>query len=1534
MTETVRIEIPIETIDDTADGLETAVRGLKQLEQAYRNASEAAKKSEGYVTQFDRQAQKTEKSLANWTRQKYEILLEARDKISPVLSVIGNGIRNVAGRTWNVTMKAVDFVTAPLRGIINLLQNPVFQAGAVLGISIGFKDTIDTYKEFESVMSKVKAISGANEAEFEKLTEKAKKMGAATKFTAAESAEAFNYMAMAGWKTEDMLEGIEGVLQLSAASGENLASTSDIVTDSLTAFNMKASEAGRFSDVLAAAASNSNTSVSGMGETFKYAGTMAGSLKYSIEDVSLATGLMANSGIKGTMAGTALNSIFTRLSTNTGGAADAMSELGIEIFTSEGNARDLSDVMEELRAATAGMTAEQKSQIANTIAGTEAQKGLLAIINASEKDYNKLADAINNSDGAAERMSETMMDNLQGSLTLLQSSLDGVKISFGKRLSPYVRQFAKWLKEQMPAIEQGMEDFMDWIDMKVDKIKSKIDEVTSTQEWADADFFGKVNIVWDEFIAEPFAEWWSSRGKAKFAGFARDIGEGIGTGIKVGIMALLGIDVSETIDEGISIGASFAKGFSDGLDFSAIGEKLWQGMGNMFTSAGKFLPGGEAPDLSSFLSLAMLGKIGTPVIGLGRGAYSVGKGLFGTNPETGTSLVGSFLGSAGLRNMGATMGMTGLNLGSGAATGTGLIAAGTTATAGGIVGGASLIHGIVNLYTGLTAEDEEKAKAYKRASALNLGGVASGAIAGASLGSVIPGLGTAVGALAGAGIGGIAGWITGDIYEKRYKNDMAEMEREAERAQKIFEYTGLSIEDAVFKNKELMDAMNDSEISAEEVALMFQEEFANSAKKAFGDITLSLAEVRKLAGEITFGEMTEGLNEFTKAASDTEASLNNLKSASSTLKKENWKVSLGMELSETDRDGYKATIDNFIKATQTYIDDSHYEAVVALKLIGGDEVNTAWLDSYYGRIKEQIENLGQQMDVKLNVFMEDGIITIDEKKELENLQSQLTEITEKFSNAKLDAGMKTLEIKYNGAALAPESFEAMQEELRANVEEASGKYEEALTLTITNLNLQLEDGAITQQQYDDTVREATEKYYAQVGEINARVKEFNLNSIAEAWNEQLDGIAPDIEGTTAEKLSKMLDDIVLQHPDIESWTEGDFAKWMGLDKLDGLDSSDLRDIYNEFKMTALAMPKGTKEQIIEDFKQQIPSAQEIKDAIDWDQMTGNDWNSLMESITGPTGPGIGMSAEDAAKPMAEYYGEYFEKVKQFYSEALHNALEDSGDNDVLSAFMEKYMKDATGKFDFDNVMKEYGPISNEYYSQLVSEWKDAGTAYGDALNEGASNSLMSGSGLLRSSIQTALDAALSSPFAVSPTINLSPKVVLSERYGFGIPALTPEISKHAAGGYVGSPQLSLLAEEGYGEFVIPTNPSRRSRALELYAQAGTALGIHRYAEGGFSGGHITDFNPFGYNLIKTEENNAPFPYIEPTTDSNDSGKGDMQVQVNVSVSPEFVIQGQDHDEESIIQTVRRHIREIADEMGGELAEKLEEVFSNMPLKEA
>lgn len=1550
MAETVRIEIPIETIDNTDPELSKATKNLDKLGDAAKKAGDSVKKTNDTVTKFDKTAQKTQKSLLAWAKEKYEILLEAKDKIGPLLTTLGGKLKGITGKAWGITMKAVDFATAPIRGVINLLKNPILQVGAVLGVSIGMKDTIDTYKNFEAAMSQVKAVSGASADQMVQLTEKAKEMGATTKFTATEAGEAFNYMAMAGWKAGDMMNGIEGILNLAAASGEDLGRTSDIVTDALTAFGLTAGDATHFSDVLARAASNANTNVSMMGETFKYAGAMAGTLGYSIEDVGLMVGLMANSGIKASQAGTQLNSMFTRLSTDTNGARSAIEKLGIRFFDSNGKARALSDVMGELRKATANYTDEQKTNLANTIAGTRAQASLLAILNTSEKDYKKLAESINNADGAAAEMADTMLDNLSGSITLLQSAMDGVKISFGERLSPYIRGIADWLTNSMPEIESGLDELMDCVDIKIEKMKKKFGEITQTEEWGDADFFGKAHILWDEFISEPFSEWWNTTGKARFAGIAEDMGQGIGSGLKFGILTFLGIDIPETVNEGTSIGKSFAEGFSFGIDFGLIKDKLWEGLKNLTSDAGKLLPGGESAGLSSVLSAVILKKLLTPVFDFGKGAFSARKVLFGNwdgELGLGRKIVGSAAAGTGLKGLGATLGMTGLKLGSGATTGAGLIGAGAAGVAGGLMGGTTLISSAVDAYKALKSDNKDESKAYGESAAWKAGGVAAGAAAGAAIGSIIPGLGTAVGALVGAGIGGLGGWIKGNKVKKEYQDNVEEMQKQAELAQKAFEVTGLSIDDVKFKNKALNDAMHDSEVTAQELALMVQEECAKTMKNAFGDVHLSLEEIKKIAEEITFADASESVKQFAKASNDAKGSLNTLDNAVQFLKKENWKVGLGLELEEQDKDAYKKAIDTFVKSATEYIDNSHYQATVALSLLTDGSGDVTGIDNLYQSMKTQVESIAEKLAGDLEIALQDGVIDLDESKELLNLQQQISDITSKLSEAQEEASLEALKIKYTGAELDAESFTRLQEELKVQMEEFQDNYDEALTVSLTNLKLQLSEGAITQEQYDTMVQELKDNYAIQINGMSARIETFNFETIAEAWSAELDGILPEIQGTTAEKLSSALHGALLSNPDAASWTAEEVKEWFGLGSLASSNQEAFQNIYAELKAAAEAVPTETKETILQNYKDMVPTAEEIEAAIDWDSMTLDDWGAMMEKITGPVeGATFSVPAEDRAKPMAEYYGDYFESVKESYSVALENALTECENMDTLNTFLEENMKASADSFDFSSIMAQYGPISNEYYSQIVSEYQTAGTAFGDSMNTGASNSLLKGSSLLRTSAQTAINSAFANPFSIQAKINVTGNYNLLNPY-------TPPSAagKKATGGYVSGRQLSWVGEEG-PEAIIPLIPSRRNRALDLYEQVGKKLGVTKHADGGFVGGSNSVYNYSDYNLFNEAFKNVPIGYNERTDDSvevqtvgsnepmtvtpnTSQGNTGTAIQVSVQMTPEFNISGSDGvSEESIMAIIRKSMKTMADELGGEIAERLEEVFSNMPLKEA
>lgn len=379
---------------------------LKEYKAAMNQAEQAVKETEAQLEKLDQGMEETDESTTN----------------------AANSARNAANGGFTV-----------LKGVIANLATQVVTK-AIEGFKNLAKEVMTTGMEFDSAMSKVAAISGASAEEMAMLTQKAQEMGRTTKFTASESAEAFNYMAMAGWKTNEMLDGLEGILNLAAASGADLAETSDIVTDALTGLGYEAKDAGRLADVMAAAAANANTNVELMGSTFQYVTPVAGALGFSMEDVAVAIGTMANAGIKGERAGTALRSMMTRLASPPKMAAESIEELGITVTDSAGKMLPLIDILKQLRSKFNGLSEAEQAHHAKAIAGQEAMAGLLAIVNSAPDDFEQLIQSVNNSAGAADRMAKTMLNNVGGKFTLLKSQLEGIRLTIWDKLEPTIRK--------------------------------------------------------------------------------------------------------------------------------------------------------------------------------------------------------------------------------------------------------------------------------------------------------------------------------------------------------------------------------------------------------------------------------------------------------------------------------------------------------------------------------------------------------------------------------------------------------------------------------------------------------------------------------------------------------------------------------------------------------------------------------------------------------------------------------------------------------------------------------------------------------------------------------------------------------------------------------------------------------------------------------------------------------------------------------------------------------------------------------------
>ena len=382
-------------------------------------------------------AEQANTALANGdiTQQQYDALqreiVETENELKRLESEAKNANSELAkiGEAGQVLQNAGDKISGAGEKLL-----PITAGVTALGTA-----AVKTASDFDSAMSKVAAVSGATGDDLQALRDKAREMGSKTKFSASEAAEAMNYMAIAGWKTNDMLSGIDGIMNLAAASGEDLATTSDIVTDALTAFGLTAQDSGHFADVLAAASSNANTNVSMLGESFKYCAPIAGALGFSCEDTAEALGLMANAGIKSTQSGTSMRSIMTALSGEVKFCSAAFGEMEIATSNSDGSMRSLSDILADCRVAFDQMSESEKASAAETLVGKNAMSGFLALMNAAPSDIDKLSGAIANCDGTSLSMAETMQDNLAGQLTILKSQLEELAISFGEILMPVIR---------------------------------------------------------------------------------------------------------------------------------------------------------------------------------------------------------------------------------------------------------------------------------------------------------------------------------------------------------------------------------------------------------------------------------------------------------------------------------------------------------------------------------------------------------------------------------------------------------------------------------------------------------------------------------------------------------------------------------------------------------------------------------------------------------------------------------------------------------------------------------------------------------------------------------------------------------------------------------------------------------------------------------------------------------------------------------------------------------------------------------------
>lgn len=523
-----RLTAKIKSVNKSLDG-------VKQATERVDLGLNTVKKDMGSVGQsastMAKDLDKTKIAL-NGVKGSYMATVGLKDNATTKAKGIETTLKGIGGKVYTATVNIRQNGAEKLAGLKNSMSNMAsgmmmglpLQVAGMAGLGYGVMDTINTYKNFEKQMATVKAIAtsgmGVNEANaaMERMTAKAREMGAVTQFSAEQVGKAFEYMAMAGWKEQQMMAGIKPVLDLALAAGEDLGTVSDIVTDSMTALKIDTRGANAnanikgFTDILAATATNSNTTVGMMGEAFKYAAAPAGLFASAYgsdevgvaKDVALALGLMADSGIKASMAGTALRSTLTRMTADTIPTANAMKMLGINIMqmgadgtqqlkplraifddlrkkfkegvsaeelvnyaetlsgTKTRNKEAMITFAKQLAAQGGKMNDKDKAKFAKMFAGEEALSGWLAIITASDEDYQKKIAAIDNSRGAADEMSKKRADTLAGDLEILKSAWHDFQIELmsGKGASG-LRDFVQGLSKDVNQFKTSLKDGFD-----------------------------------------------------------------------------------------------------------------------------------------------------------------------------------------------------------------------------------------------------------------------------------------------------------------------------------------------------------------------------------------------------------------------------------------------------------------------------------------------------------------------------------------------------------------------------------------------------------------------------------------------------------------------------------------------------------------------------------------------------------------------------------------------------------------------------------------------------------------------------------------------------------------------------------------------------------------------------------------------------------------------------------------------------------------------------------------------------------------
>ena len=1545
--------------------------------QAGSQASAGLEQASGAADKFSARIEKTEQSIRKMVGQKIQLTLEAIDKVSPIVNRITSSVKSLTAKAWKVAVKMVDFVTAPFRALKNLITSPLMMTLGITGIGMGASSFVSTFKEFTAGMSNVKALSGATEAEFVKLTETAENLGATTKFTAAEASEGMQYLAMAGWKTNEIISAMPGLLDLAAAGGTSLGTAADIVSDVMTAMGMSANEASRAADIFARTATGTNTTIENLGESLKYAAPAAHTFGLSLSEVATVTGMMANAGVKGSMAGTALRASLLEMASPSKKATEAMTALGLTFADSAGNMKDMKTIIGDLSKAFGGLSQQEKLTYAEDIFGTRGSSAWLSVIEQGTDAYNRLFESIDKSNGAAKEMAETQLDNLAGDITLLQSAVDGMKISVMKQLDPYLRRGVQWITNKIPEVTEMLSGVASKAIEKFGQVKDFLVGVFNSPDFKNADGFAdKLFVAWDKIIAEPFSQWWEGGGKDKILNLVSSLGKNIGEvyhGVISGIFAAIkgeeidfeGMNLTGLAKAGAEAAKSFVGSFVSAFDLSGLIGQMPSLMKVALAGFGAVKIGGGILGVARVVRDLKLAfgtvapaatQAGAAIEGVGvKAASTVGKGIL-TKLGTGIKSVGTALASIPTWGWIAAAALAAVAIG---------ISAYTKAQEAHRqeilhLGDDALVS--AKKYQDSVRDVQNAADTIEQIKELEIKIKSNKGHNEAVVEEVRQQIET----LQGKKIAIEVEYARGNISEDEY-------------LKQIDELNGKKIEIIIALKKEgyneaaiqaIIDQYNGVEAGQKEITLIIAAK-TDITPEQIADYVQQLSQLMEKKTQLEIMIEAKGLKP--DEVSQLKKDLDQIKS-----KKAELEIQINKGQGSMSDADWKALVDDYNSLTQqagtielqiagaTADDKQIQDLKKELGEIRG-EANAILLNIGYSDNSElkqadidKLANLSAELGVKelkLKISLEDGSLTPED---IQNTQKALDAMYERL--AEMSGGAFTAEELSSGAASVEQVQAFLQKKADYDLLDLQYKVEDA--------RAKAAEGAAKREEY----RQSAEEYAAAEQAAGKTVSELkNLEQERKTLNKERD-----IQKARADRGE-------MTTSDYQSWYWGEYAQGIhGLqDKYREITGEDfaptdaaLMSTEGGFDLTPYekeaAAHKANKEAAQADYDQQTATLKNLYEAEktlkQGELFNGTDYagysvEELADNFTHLDEAGR-QAFETALQGLDEVNkaADYLSDAEKTNIGDILGSISDKANAEAVSdavgtvrgkleelwgtydGIKDAEMKAEEGKAHLEEVNSALSALNLDKiddFSQLgdiLSGWENI-----DFSNLDFSSAASSATALGEStdaakakleSVQTALtalaktynvdikdnaasvEAAARSAKGAADALAGSYTVHFNITTSGSMPSIPSggNITKSAQGGIFDGAFLSWVAEDG-PEAIIPLGADKRNRGLDLWLQAGRALGVSEFADGGLMAPYTGLFEA----LPEDGE------YTLPST--GNSSIGGNVIQVNAEVNPVFQIEGTDG--EDIMDKLRSKQRELAELFGGAIADQLEDIVSNM-----